>query len=177
MSGKGGKGGKGKGAANPDPGLAEKTNHLASLKRQCDAHERMIHVASEQLQRSQLESLNLKKRILELNHKFTKEDQATAAMTHDMFVLYTEMQRKMEERKREHKQIINGLQEQLAEANLTLQRTMAEKDAKCAEKTRQINEQRQLMEQMAISFGVELKDALDKMSRNIKDGERHHSHH
>jgi predicted nucleic acid-binding Zn-ribbon protein len=164
-----GKGDKAK-ANQVDPAVLEKQVNLSQLKRQCEAHERMIHVGSEQLQRSQLETLNLKKKLVELNHRFTKEESATASMTHDMFRVYTDMQSKMMERIEQHQATIRGLRKELSDARQSLEHTKAKKDFICAEKTRQINEQKQKMEEMAIAFGVELKETLDKMSRNIKEG-------
>jgi predicted nucleic acid-binding Zn-ribbon protein len=161
--------------ANPaDQVMQDKLDQLGMLKRQCEAHERMLQVSSEQLQRSELEIINFKKRIVELNEKFKAEENLSSSMTHNMFRVYTEMQRKLMERIESHQSTIRGLRKELGDARLSLERTKAEKDAICADKTRKINEQKQKMEEMASAFGIKLKETLEKMSAHMQE-ERGHS--
>ena len=157
------KGGKGQ----IDPAMAEKMEELDWIKRVCEAREWKLHVASEQLQRSKLESLNLKKKIADLNEKFEAESKMTDRTCSDMFKMYDSGKSQLYARITSHQDSIKELRKQLDEARHNLERTKAEKDEEIAKKTKAINEQKQMMEQMAIRFGVELKETLEHMSHHI----------
>lgn len=162
--------------ANPaEDALAEKQKQLAQIKRQCEAYERMVQIGSEQLQRSQLEKLNLKKKVVELNERFKIEESLTSSMTHEMFKTYTTTQRDLMSRIEAHQDTIKGLNKELRDLKSSLELTKQQRDLICAEKTRKINEQKQKMEEMAIAFGVKLKETLEQMSRHIQ-GDKHQGH-
>jgi hypothetical protein len=148
--------------------LGEKVEQWQGIKRQCEAYERTLQITSEQLQRSQLEKLNLKKKIVELNDKFKQEEGVTATMSHDMFRVYTSVQHQLIDKIEAHQSTIRGLRADLDNARLALEATKASKDAECAEKTKKINQQKQEMEEMAIRFGTELKATLEQMSHHIQ---------
>jgi hypothetical protein len=157
--------------ANPqDNELQTKQAELADINRVCGSREQMLMLRSEQLQRSKLESLNLKKRIAELNEKFESEEQLTKTTCADMFRMYRHMQKELVLRIENHQATIKQLHDELDESRQILERTKAEKDASIAERTRKINEQKQRMEEMAIGFGVRLKETLEEMSRQIDTG-------
>lgn len=166
----GGKGGKGKSAG--DAAAEEKRGELEGLQKECAIYERMMVICSEQLQRSQLESLNLKKKIAELNEKFEKEEELTNKTTAEIFKAYRSNQSALVARIESHQATIEGLRKSLDEARHELERMKSEKDAIIAEKTKQINEQKQKMEQMAIEFGSNLKETLEQMSLHIQGGQR-----
>lgn len=158
-----------------DDAIAEKNKQLAQVKRQCEAYERMIQIGSEQLQRSQLEKLNLKKKVVELNERFRVEESLTSSMTHEMFKTYISTQRDLMTRIEGHQSTIAELRNDLSSLRMSLELTKQQKDAICAEKTRKINEQKQKMEEMAIAFGVKLKETLEQMSRHLQ-GDKHQGH-
>jgi chromosome segregation ATPase len=160
-------GGKGKGTAPVDPVVEEKKQTLFTLLRQCDAVERMMVICSEQIQRSQLESLNIKKRIAELNQKFEEQEKHTNDKCSQMYKMYKSGQSQLVARIEAHETTIDDLRKQLDEARVQLEQTKAEKDMELAERTRKINEQKQKMEEMAIAFGVKLKETLEQMSYHI----------
>ena len=163
-------------AKKNDPAAAQKEElalQLRMVKQQCEMHERSLQISSEQMQRSQLESLNLKKKIVELNEMFRTDEALTASMTHDMFRVYTSVQSQLIEKIATHQQTIRGLREDLDASRLKLERTKAEMDKICEEKTLKINKQKELMEEMAVGFGHDLKTTLEQMSTHIQ-GERTH---
>ena len=169
MSKKGQGKGKSAGKSNPaDAAVDEKRAALSAILRQCDAYERMMVVCSEQLQRSKLESLNLKKRIAELNSKFEEQEKHTNDKCIGMHKMYRSAQAQLFTRIEAHQIAIDGLRKQLNDAKEKLEQTKAQKDAEIAEKTKKINEQKQKMEEMAISFGIRLKETLERMSDHIQ---------
>lgn len=157
----------GKAATPQDAALDEKKQQLATLNRQCDAVERMMVICSEQSQRSRLESLNQKKRIAELNSKFEEQDKHTNDKCSGMYRMYKSGQAQLIQRIGQHEETIDELKKQLEEARQALETTKAEKDAELSEKTKRINEQKQKMEEMAIAFGIKLKETLEQMSYHI----------
>mmetsp|Transcript_70429 Transcript_70429/g.82060 ORF Transcript_70429/g.82060 Transcript_70429/m.82060 type:complete len:175 (+) Transcript_70429:58-582(+) len=166
--------GKGGGSNPQDAALEEKKQQLLTLQRQCDAVERMMLICSEQLQRSRLESLNTKKTIAELNGKFEEQEKHTHDKCAGMYRMYKSGQAQLIARIEQHEETIEELKKQLSEARQALETTKAEKDSELAEKTKKINEQKQKMEEMAIAFGVKLKETLEQMSYHIhgRDGSR-----
>lgn len=150
-----------------DPERVAREEQLIGLKRQCDGYERMLCICSEQLQRSQLEKLNLKKKIVELNDKFKQEEALTAAMCQSMNSAYRQSQKTMLGTIESHQETIQGIGDKLDESRLKLEKTNAKKDLAMAEKNQLIKEQKQRMEDMAIAFGVKLKETLEQMSQHI----------
>ena len=148
--------------------VEEKKEELASVLRECEAIERMMVVCSDQRQRSGLETLNLKKQIAELNSKFEEQEKYTHEKCAGMYRLYNSGQAQLLARIEAHETTIEELRRQLDEAKETLEQTKGEKDAEIAEKTRRINEQKQKMEEMAIAFGIKLKETLERMSQHIR---------
>lgn len=159
-------------SAQPDNALEEKLLQLRTIERHCEAYERTLAIYSEQLLRSQLEKLSLKKKILELNERFKAEEALTGTMCHDMFRAYRAVQHTLLQKIESQQTTIRSLKEELDVARVSLERTKSEKDAMCADKTRRINEQKQKMEEMAIAFGVKLKETLEQMSQHIQGGDR-----
>lgn len=157
----------GKEGAPQDAALEEKKLQLATLNRQSDAVERKLLICSEQLQRSKLESLNAKKKIAELNTKFEEQEKHTNDKCSGMYRMYKSGQAQLVARIVQHEETIEELKTELNEARLALETTKAEKDAELAEKTKKINEQKQKMEEMAIAFGIKLKETLEQMSAHI----------
>ena len=162
----------GKGGNNPqDSALDEKKQQLSIMTKQCDAVERMMVICSEQVQRSNLEGLNLSKRIAELNSKFEDQEKHTQDKCTSMYKMYKSGQSQLLARIEAHENTIEELRKELDEDRQALERTKFEKDAEIAEKTKQINEQKQKMEEMAIAFGIKLKETLEQMSRHIQGRE------
>jgi chromosome segregation ATPase len=167
MSKKGGA--KEKGKANPaDQAMADKQNTLLGIQRECDVYESMLAICSEQLQRSQLESLNLKKKIAELNEKLEKEEELTTKTCSEIFKAFRVNQSNLVAKITGHEAKIQELRNSLEESRNKLEKLKAEKDAIIAEKTKKINEQKQKMEEMAVAFGVRLKEVLEGMSQQIQ---------
>lgn len=159
---------QGKGGSNTqDAALDEKKLQLQTINRQADAVERMLLICSEQFQRSKLESLNAKKKIAELNTKFEEQEKHTNDKCAGMYRMYKSGQAQLVARIVQHEETIEELKTELNEARLALETTKAEKDAELAEKTKKINEQKQKMEEMAIAFGIKLKETLEQMSSHI----------
>ncbi|CUE73111.1 Hypothetical protein, putative, partial [Bodo saltans] len=84
-----------------------------------------------------------------------------------MYRMYKSGQAQLVARIVQHEETIEELKTELNEARLALETTKAEKDAELAEKTKKINEQKQKMEEMAIAFGIKLKETLEQMSAHI----------
>eukprot|EP00744_Colponema_vietnamica_P010378 GILI01014671.1.p1 GENE.GILI01014671.1~~GILI01014671.1.p1 ORF type:complete len:182 (-),score=44.37 GILI01014671.1:96-608(-) len=150
-----------------DTATLELRNTLDGVKRECEGVERLMVICSEQMQRTNLESLNLKKKIAELNSKFDESEKFTNEKCIGMNKLYRSGQAQLLARIETHQASIDELRKQLDEAREQLERTKAEKDSEIAEKTRKINEQKQRMEEMAIAFGIKLKETLERMSQHI----------
>jgi len=157
---------------NPaDAAIDEKKMQLNVLNKQCEAVERMMVICSEQIQRSNLEGLNLNKRIAELNSKFEDQEKHTQDKCTSMYKQYKSGQSQLIARIEAGESSIEELRKQLDEARQALERTKFEKDAEIAEKTKKINEQKQKIEEMAIAFGIKLKETLEQMSRHIQGRE------
>ena len=163
------KGGKEKGKANPqEQAILEKVATWKGIEQECNVYEGMLTICSEQAQRSQLETLNLKKRIAELNEKLEKEEELTTKSCSEIFKSFRQQQKQLVSTIKSHEATIEGLRKNLDEARNELERTKTEKDAIIAEKTKKINEQKQKMEEMAVAFGVKLKETLEQMSLHIQ---------
>ncbi len=161
-----------KGSNPTESALEEKLAQLRAIERHNESYERIMAIHSEQLMRSQLEKLNLKKKILEVSERLTSEEAVTGTMCHDMFRAYRAVQHTLFQKIEQQNTTIKSLNKELSDARIALERTKAEKDAICAEKTRMINEQKQKMEVMAVEFGIQLKATLEQMSHHIQGGER-----
>lgn len=155
-------------AGTADAAMGEKQEQLATIHRQCEAYENMIAICHEQTKRASLESLNLKKKIAELNEKFEEEEKLTRRTCEEMFGFYRNGQTALLQKIESQQNTIATLRQELDEARSKLERTKSEKDAVIAEKTKKINEQKQKMEEMAIAFGIKLKETLEQMSRYIQ---------
>ena len=160
------------GGAPADAALDDKLSQLRAIERHCEAYERIQAIYSEQLMRSQLEKLNLKKKILEVGERLKSEEAVTGTMCHDMFRAYRAVQHTLLQKIEQQQTTIRSLREELDSARIALERTKAEKDAICAEKTKSINEQKQKMEVMAVEVGIQLKATLEQMSQHIQGGDR-----
>eukprot|EP00758_Cryptobia_borreli_P005352 Tbor_TRINITY_DN4857_c0_g1::TRINITY_DN4857_c0_g1_i1::g.1363::m.1363 len=148
--------------------VEEKKNELDQILRECDAYERMMVVCSEQMQRSNLEILSYKKKIAALNSKFEEQEKQTHEKCIGMYKVYRSGKAQLLTRIEAHQVTIEELRRQLYESKSALERTKAEKDIEIAGKTRAINEQKQKMEEMAIAFGIKLKETLERMSQHIR---------
>eukprot|EP00759_Apiculatamorpha_spiralis_P032414 PhF_6_TR33845/c0_g1_i2/m.49637 len=156
-------------AGVPDP-TTEIKNQINANNKRCELLERMILIRVEQSQRSRLESLNLKRKIAELNEKFEHEEKLMDETCADMFQMYKKMQFDLCQKIETHEKAIEQLQKDLEESRQKLEAMKTEKDSAIAEKIKQINEQKQKMESMAIEFGEMLKATLEGMSRRIEAG-------
>eukprot|EP00992_Anisonema_acinus_P012337 TRINITY_DN8054_c0_g1_i2.p1 TRINITY_DN8054_c0_g1~~TRINITY_DN8054_c0_g1_i2.p1 ORF type:complete len:180 (-),score=85.28 TRINITY_DN8054_c0_g1_i2:99-638(-) len=160
--------------AGPQQGAEEREAELKAKieenRSRCLALERFLVVRAEQTQRAQLEQDQLKRKIVELNHKFAEEEKQTEVTSGDMYRQYKAMQHELIHRIDLLQTTINNLRDELEESRLQLERTKAEKDAIIAEKNKKINEQKQKMEDMAIEFGEMLKETLEQMSKRIDTG-------
>ena len=150
-----------------DAATDELKTQLDRVNRECESVERLLVICNEQMQRTNLESLNLKKKIAELNSKFEESERFTNEKCIGMNALYESGKEQLKGRIATHQSAIEELRAQLDEARQVLEATKAEKDAEIAEKTRRINEQKQRMEEMAIAFGIKLKETLERMSQHI----------
>lgn len=164
---KGGQQGGTAGKAAADPATVEGNNKLTALKSQAKALQAKIMVTSQQLQRSRLESLNLKKRIADINEKFEKEEKMCNDMCSEMYAQYRYSQKQLLARIESHQSAIEDLRCALDDARKNLERTKAEKDEEIAAKTKSINEQKMRMDQLAVAFGQNLKTILEGMSQSI----------
>ena len=145
-------------------------DEIGAINKRCELLERIVLIRVEQTQRSRLESLNLKRKIAELNEKFEHEEKLTDETCADMFQMYKKMQSDLLGKITAQEAAIKQLQADLEASRLTLETTKADKDDAIAGKTKQINDQKQRMEDMAIDFGQMLKETLESMSRKIETG-------
>jgi len=162
--------GKEKGPKPTDDGDRDVKEEISANEKRAELLERMILIRVEQTQRSRLESLNLKRKIAELNEKFEHEEKLTDETCADMFQMYKKMQSDLKRKILEQEVAITQLQADLEASRLTLETTKADKDDAIAAKTKQINDQKQRMEDMAIDFGQMLKETLESMSKKIETG-------
>mmetsp|Transcript_115862 Transcript_115862/g.201593 ORF Transcript_115862/g.201593 Transcript_115862/m.201593 type:complete len:190 (-) Transcript_115862:932-1501(-) len=165
-----------KGAGNPADKKAlealegEKQARIDENRARCVALERFLVIRAEQTQRSNLEQETLRRRIIELEHKFTEEQSKTDLTHGEMYRQYKAMQGELIHRIELLQTTINTLRDELEQSRLELEKTKSEKDAVIAERNKKINEQKQKMEDMAIEFGEMLKETLEQMSKRIDTG-------
>jgi hypothetical protein len=153
-----------------DPLEAERQAQLKTIQRRCTGIERLLAINSEQLQRSHLEKLALQRKMVEINDRFKEEETLTKAMCFDMYKIYRSTQAELMKDWEKNKAEILKLRHELDNARNELEETKAERDRECAKKEQRIQEQKHHMEELAVRFGEQLKQALEEMSRHISQG-------
>jgi hypothetical protein len=140
---------------------------LAKYERHIEALERLLMLRSEQAHRAKAEQAELSVKVRDLHGDFTKEQEDRSAITADMTRQYKSMHEDLVARINVLENTKAELLDQLELTRLAAEQQKKEKDHVVAIKDREIAEQKQKMEDMAIEFGEMLKETLEKMSQRI----------
>eukprot|EP00762_Andalucia_godoyi_P005349 ANDGO_06742.mRNA.1 hypothetical protein GUITHDRAFT_149716 len=140
---------------------------IQRYERRIEALERFLAMRSEQTFKSKSEQLELSTRVRELHEDFSKEQDDRFAITSDMTRQYKAMQEELITRINVLENTIANLRDELELSRIALEQQKKEKDHLVGMKDREIAEQKQKMEDMAIEFGEMLKETLEKMSQRI----------
>mmetsp|Transcript_4231 Transcript_4231/g.15976 ORF Transcript_4231/g.15976 Transcript_4231/m.15976 type:complete len:248 (-) Transcript_4231:101-844(-) len=162
------KGGKKKaGGKKKTPAQLEEENTLMSMR--VETLERFLVLRTEQSQRSRQVQEEMHERMIQLDRDFNKEKAERFFIASDMIRQYKSTQQDLIDKINKAERRVQELEDKLAISNIALEQTREKKDAIIAQKNKEIEEQKQKMEDMVQEFGEMLKDTLTKMGRTIVD--------
>lgn len=140
---------------------------IAKFERHIEALERCLMIRTEQAQRARAEQEEMTSKVRDLHADFEKEKDDRFGISADMTRQYKAMQEELISRINILENTISNLRDELELSRIALEQQKKEKDHVIALKDREIAEQKQKMEDMAIEFGEMLKETLEKMSQRI----------
>lgn len=166
----GGKGKKKGATKKKTPAQLEEENSLLAMR--VETLERFLLLRTEQSQRSRQTQEELQERLIELERDFNKEKAERFYVASDMIRQYKSTQQDLIDKINKSERRVQELEDKLAISNIALEQTREKKDAIIAMKNKEIEEQKQKMEDMVQEFGEMLKDTLSKMGRTIVDASK-----
>lgn len=165
--------GRAKAVKSPAEKKAEE-DHRAALMQAVEmgqqrevALERVLALRMEQIERSRLESADLRRQLVALDAKFVDEKRMMDATAQEMYRQYRAMQALLLERVEDLQQTIGKLREEHDAILKQIETTTSELDAQLADRNRTLAAQKQRMEDMASDFGDTLKHTLERMSHSV----------
>eukprot|EP01028_Stygiella_incarcerata_P007153 TRINITY_DN2934_c0_g1_i1.p1 TRINITY_DN2934_c0_g1~~TRINITY_DN2934_c0_g1_i1.p1 ORF type:complete len:211 (-),score=84.75 TRINITY_DN2934_c0_g1_i1:128-760(-) len=139
----------------------------ALFERRIEGLERVLQLRTEEVHRSRAQRQELLERVRQLHDDFETEKKERAEITADMTRQYKAMQKDLIDRINQLEGNIANLKDELELSRIALEQQRKEKDHLISLKEKEIAEQKQKMEDMAIEFGEMLKETLEKMSKRI----------
>lgn len=138
-----------------------------------EALEYQIQLVQRQQQRSKFETERMKRELVEIDQKLVDEGSALDAEALRAYRHTQAMQSDLIQRIENKQEEVALLQSKLASSRDEVEALLESKAAMLAEKNRQLNEQKQRMEDITIEFGEALKATLEQMAANIDAIEGH----
>lgn len=168
--------GKGKGKGKNEKTEAEIIQGLQEEQQQAklriETLERFLVLRNEQTQRAKMEKEEMRERLKQLDEDFEKEKMERFHIASDMIRQYKTMERTLLDKIDEAENKNNLLNDRLALSKIALEETKKEKDQIIEMKMKEIEEQKQKMEDMVIEFGEMLKETLAKMGNTITESSK-----